>query len=145
MRGIHPAVLEDRGLDAALSGLVARCPTPVQLQMQLPDRPASEVELAAYFFVGECLTNVAKHAGAESARVIVDGDRAGTRVTVWDDGRGGAVETAGGGLDGLRTRVGTLDGTVAVTSPVGGPTTVSAWFPAARGAQGTAHGTRGMI
>ncbi|MFF4649310.1 sensor histidine kinase [Streptomyces sp. NPDC001380] len=130
-RGIHPAVLTDRGLDAALSSVAARCTVPggVRVSVDLPDRPAAAVEGIAYFTVSELLTNVSKHAGARTAAVDVwrSGDR--LMLQVRDDGRGGAREEAGGGLAGLAERVRAVDGVLLVDSPSGGPTTVTAELP----------------
>src|SRR5215470_14113349 len=131
IRGLHPAVLNDRGLDAALSGLAARAPLPVRLRVDVP-RPASpSVEAVAYFIVSEALTNVAKHAQATRAEVTVT--RAGDllRIAVTDDGRGGAVPSAGDstGLRGLAQRAAAVDGTLSIDSPPGGPTTITAELP----------------
>ncbi|MFN8222642.1 MAG: sensor histidine kinase [Gaiellales bacterium] len=128
--GIAPAVLTDRGLDAALSALVATCRIPVDLDVSLPERLPTAVEVAAYFVVAETLTNVQKHSGA--ARVTVHARVQGDRliVEVGDDGQGGA-DPAGAGLTGLRDRVAALDGTLAVLSPAGGPTTIRAEIPCA--------------
>ena len=105
VRGIHPVILEDRGLDAALSAVVARSPVPVTLDVAVAERPTSTVESAAYFVVTEALTNVARHAHATRANVAIA--RAGDRliVEVRDDGVGGADPTRGTGLQGLRDRV----------------------------------------
>ncbi|TDD94848.1 sensor histidine kinase [Actinomadura rubrisoli] len=131
VRGLHPAVLDELGLDAALSGIAARSPVPVTLRIDLPHRPPKPVEAIAYFVVSEALTNVAKH--AEARRVVVSvehGDPHRLSIAVTDDGRGGAV-TGGGGLSGLRHRVGTVDGTMRIDSPVGGPTVLSVELPCA--------------
>jgi signal transduction histidine kinase len=129
VRGIHPVILEDRGLDAALSAVVARMPIPVELDVRLPERPTATAESAAYFVVSEALTNVARHAEATRAHVAVA--RAGDRlvVEVHDDGHGGADASVGTGLQGLRERVTGLGGTLHVLSPVGGPTTISVELP----------------
>jgi signal transduction histidine kinase len=131
VRGIHPVILEDRGLDAALSAVVARSPVPVTLDIDLPERPSPAVESTAYFVVAEALTNVARH--AEATRVTVAIARAGDRlvVEVHDDGRGGADVAAGTGLAGLRRRVSGLGGTMHVVSPEGGPTTLLVELPGA--------------
>ncbi|MBZ4322571.1 sensor histidine kinase, partial [Streptomyces huiliensis] len=128
-RGIHPAVLTDRGLDAALSSVAGRCTVPVQVQVDLDTRPAPAIEGIAYFTVSELLQNVSKHSGARTARVEVW--RSGSRVMlqVWDDGRGGASTAAGSGLAGLAERLGSVDGLLVVDSPAGGPTTVTAELP----------------
>lgn len=128
--GIAPAVLTDRGLDAALSSLVATCRIPVEVDIRLPERLPTAVEVAAYFVVAESLANVQKHSGATRATVHarVQADRLILEVS--DDGRGGADPT-GSGLTGLRDRVAALDGTLTVSSPAGGPTLVRAEIPCA--------------
>lgn len=131
VRGIQPAVLTDRGLDAALSALAARCPVPVTVQVNLDERPPSAVESAAYFIVAEALTNVAKHSNARHARVTVSRDDSSLRVEVTDDGDGGAHAEHGGGLSGLTDRVQALEGQLRIASPVGGPTTILAELPCA--------------
>ncbi|HEX4290684.1 MAG TPA: sensor domain-containing protein [Trebonia sp.] len=133
VRGVHPPVLTDRGLDAALSGLAARCPVPVSLQVDVPVRPRPAVEAVAYFTVAEALTNIAKHSRASQVRVVVDGGPgpAGTlNIVVSDDGIGGA-NAAGAGLSGLADRIAGIDGALSVESPPGGPTIVSAVIPCA--------------
>jgi signal transduction histidine kinase len=129
VRGLHPAVLNDRGLDAALSGIVARAPLPVKLRVDVETRCSPSVEAVAYFIVSEALTNVAKHAQATHAEVTVEraGDRLRVRIT--DDGGGGASDSAGSGLRGLAQRAAAVDGTLTVHSPTGGPTTISAELP----------------
>ncbi|MCX5380079.1 sensor histidine kinase [Streptomyces sp. NBC_00091] len=133
VRGLHPAVLEDRGLDAALSGIAARAPLPVELAVDIPARPGPTVEAVAYFVVSEALANVAKHARAKrcSVRVArVAGGRGDLlRVIVTDDGVGGADPSGGTGLVGLRKRVGSVDGTILINSPLGGPTVVTVELP----------------
>ena len=132
VRGIHPVILADRGLDAALSAVVARCPVPVELSVDLGDqRLPSAVESAAYFVVSESLTNVARHARATRARVAIARMRDRLIVEVRDDGEGGARPAAGTGLDGLASRVASLRGTMDVLSPAGGPTTVLVELPCA--------------
>ena len=136
-RGIHPAVLTDRGLDAALSSVATRCTVPggVRVNADLPggsdraSRPDPAVEGIAYFTVSELLTNVSKHSRARTA--TVDAWRSGDRLmlTVGDDGQGGASERLGGGLAGLAERVRSVDGVFVVDSPVGGPTTVTVELP----------------
>jgi signal transduction histidine kinase len=132
-RGIHPPVLTDRGLDAALSALAARSPVPVSVRVDLPRRPAARLEAIAYFCVSEALTNVAKHARARSARVRVEeryGPEGGVLVaTVTDDGVGGADPSRGSGLAGLRDRVAAVDGRVLLSSPPGGPTVITVELP----------------
>jgi len=131
-RGIHPPVLTDRGLDAALSALAARSPVPVTMNVQVPVRPGATIEAIAYFCVSEALTNVAKHAAARSARVDVLGFPDRLEVTVQDDGRGGADPAGGTGLSGLSQRLAAVDGTMAVYSPIGGPTTLRMVLPQGR-------------
>ncbi|MCX4683572.1 sensor domain-containing protein [Kitasatospora purpeofusca] len=132
VRGLHPAVLEDRGLDAALSGLADRAPLPVRLRVDPAERAAPAVESVAYFVVSEALTNVTKHARATRAEVTVRRVGKVLRVNITDDGLGGADARAGTGLSGLAKRVGSIDGTLQVSSPVGGPTTVTAELPCGR-------------
>jgi signal transduction histidine kinase len=129
VRGLHPAVLEDRGLDAALSGLAARVPLPVGLRVDIGERAAPVVESVAYFVVSEALTNVTKHARATRAEVTVERIGKVLRVNVTDDGSGGADASPGSGLNGLAKRVGSVDGTFRVSSPAGGPTTLTAELP----------------
>ncbi|MCW7991801.1 histidine kinase, partial [Streptomyces platensis subsp. clarensis] len=146
VRGLHPAVLDELGLDAALSGLAARSPLPVRLRVDLPprrtgaqggepgsgdgERAASAVEAVAYFVVSEALTNVAKHA-REATRADVTVTRLGAilRVVIADDGVGGADPSRGSGLRGLAQRVRSVDGTFRMSSPVGGPTMMSVELP----------------
>ena len=131
VRGLHPAVLDDRGLDAALSGIAARVPIPVHVSVAVEPRCAASVEAIAYFVVSEALTNVVKHSLAERAEVRVTRDKARLRVTVIDDGCGGAVLTPGGGLTGLARRAASVDGTMTLHSPAGGPTTIDVELPCA--------------
>jgi signal transduction histidine kinase len=130
VRGVHPPVLTDRGLDAALSGLAARCPVPVDIRVEVPVRPRPAVEAVAYFLVAEALTNIAKHARASSARVVVEGyGYPGTlNVMISDDGIGGA-DPHGAGMRGLADRVAGVDGRLTVESPTGGPTIIAAVLP----------------
>jgi signal transduction histidine kinase len=128
-RGIHPAILTDRGLGPALSALAARCPVPVRVQVDLADRPAPAVEGIAYFAVSELLQNVGSHSGARSARV--DAWRSGPRLMlqVTDDGTGGADPAAGTGLASLARRLDAVDGVLVVDSAPGTGTTVTAEVP----------------
>ncbi|MEV0234283.1 sensor domain-containing protein [Nonomuraea sp. NPDC050786] len=128
-RGIHPAILSDRGLDAALSGLAARAPIHVDVSVELAERPPAAVESIAYFIVAETLANMAKHSGATEASVTVLRDHRGVVVDVWDNGIGGALVCPGGGLSGLADRAATIDGVLVLHSPVGGPTLVRAELP----------------
>lgn len=127
-RGIHPAVLTDRGLDAALSALAGQSPVPVDVTNNLAGRLPPPIESAAYFVAAEALTNAAKHSGA--SRVGITVDRSGERVAIGvaDNGVGGADPT-GSGLRGLADRVGAVGGTLEVESPPGGPTIVRAELP----------------
>jgi signal transduction histidine kinase len=130
VRGLHPAVLNDRGLDAALSGIVARAPLPVRLQIDVTPRCSPSIEAIAYFTVSEALANVARHAQATEAEVTVT--RSGGRlcVVVADNGRGGARPGGTGtGLPGLAQRAASVDGSLRVHSPAGGPTTITAELP----------------
>jgi signal transduction histidine kinase len=129
-RGIHPPILSDRGLEAALAALVARVPVAVDLRIDLAGRPPEAVESAAYFVAAEALANASKHSAA--SRVDIRALRIGDSVvvTVMDDGRGGA-DPNGTGLQGLRGRVEALDGTFRIESPAGGPTIVEAVLPCA--------------
>jgi signal transduction histidine kinase len=131
VRGFNPAILHDRGLDAALSAVVARAPIPVQLDVDVAPRPAATVESTAYFIVAEALTNVTKHADATAARVTITrrGDKLVIEVT--DNGTGGADATRGTGLRGLAERVDALGGWMQVLSPAGGPTSVLVELPCA--------------
>ncbi|MEP1123080.1 MAG: sensor histidine kinase [Ilumatobacter sp.] len=129
VRGIHPVILADRGIDAALSAVVARSPVPVELDVQIVWRPPPAVESAAYFVVSEALTNVARHSGATRATVSIAQTSDRLVVEIRDDGHGGADTSLGTGLQGLRDRVAGLDGTMHVISPRGGPTTISVELP----------------
>ncbi|MDR7274210.1 sensor histidine kinase [Catenuloplanes atrovinosus] len=129
VRGLHPAVLDDRGLDAALSGLVVRLPQPVDLHVDVVPRCPAVIEAIAYFVVSESLTNIARHARATHVRVSVVRSRDRLRITVTDDGIGGAAARPGGGLHGLGQRAASVDGTLRVQSPPGGPTTVEVELP----------------
>ncbi|UFQ17413.1 MULTISPECIES: sensor histidine kinase [Streptomyces] len=128
-RGIHPAVLTDRGLNAALSALAARCTVPVQVEVELASRPAAAIEGIAYFTVSELLQNISKHSGASQASVDVWRSENRLMLQVTDNGAGGADVTAGSGLAGLAERLDAVDGILVVDSPQGGPTTVTAELP----------------
>ena len=128
VRGVHPPVLSDRGLDAALSGLAALSPVPVTVRVDLAERPSAGVEAIAYFVVAEALTNVAKHAKASRALVTVTRSGDLLNVAVSDDGIGGA-SLDGRGLSGLAARAAGIDGRLLVTSPDGGPTVIEAVLP----------------
>ncbi|MFH8471211.1 sensor histidine kinase [Streptomyces sp. NPDC018000] len=128
-RGIHPAVLTDRGLDAALSAIASRCTVPVTVGVDLPARPAEAIEGIAYFTVSELLQNVSKHSAARSASVEVWRSANRLLIQVTDDGRGGARMDGGTGMAGLAERLGAVDGLFVLDSPAGGPTTVTAELP----------------
>jgi signal transduction histidine kinase len=132
VRGIHPSVLDERGLDAALSALVASCPVPVRVEVRLDEQPDRAREAVAYFVAAEAITNVTKHAGAAKAAVTITGSGGYLRVLIEDDGRGGARAEPCGGLAGLAARVAALDGSLTVSSPLGGPTLVEAVIPCGR-------------
>ena len=130
-RGIHPAVLTDRGLDAALSALAARSTVPVRLDVKLNGRPPASVEATAYFIVAEALTNAARYANATAVNVSVcqQGDK--LHIEVADNGVGGAEERPGGGLAGLADRASSVEGSLRISSPKGGPTVLAADLPCA--------------
>jgi signal transduction histidine kinase len=129
-RGIHPAVLADRGLDAAISALAARSPVPVGVEVATGRLPGP-VESAAYFVVAEALANAAKHARATEIGVRISRHRDLLIVEVIDDGVGGADPAKGSGLRGLADRVAAVDGRLDITSPAGGPTVIRAELPCA--------------
>ena len=139
VRGIHPPILTDRGLAGAVRALAASSGLDVTVQADdLDDGPRAPVavESAAYFVVAEALTNAAKHSGSRRAAVRLTRTRAGLRVVVRDEGKGGATtpdgaDAAGTGLPGMRRRVAALDGTFTVASPAGGPTVIEAELPCA--------------
>jgi signal transduction histidine kinase len=126
--GIHPAVLSERGLAAALTGVAARSPLPVELRVTT-QRATPTVEAAIYFTVAEALTNVGKHAQATHASVTIDIADSTITAEIADDGVGGASTTAGSGLRGLADRLDALGGTLSIDSPRGGPTTIHARAP----------------
>ncbi|WP_326599398.1 sensor histidine kinase [Streptomyces sp. NBC_01803] len=131
VRGIHPPVLAERGLGDAARALALRTRLPVEVDVDLPGRLDEAVETAAYFAISEVLTNAAKHSSAERAWLDVyysRGDRS-LRIAITDNGRGGANPGAGSGLRGLERRLGSFDGVLAVSSPVGGPTLVTIEIP----------------
>lgn len=131
-RGIHTSILDDRGLDAALSALAGRSHIPVMLDVRVTDRCSREAESALYFVIAEALTNAAKHSRATQCRVIVrqrEGNVLWARVE--DNGLGGAWSVPGGGIDGISNRVLGAGGTLRLDSPAGGPTTLEASVPCA--------------
>ncbi|WRZ91260.1 sensor domain-containing protein [Streptomyces sp. NBC_01007] len=128
-RGIHPAVLTDRGLDAALSAVSSRCTVPVQVEVDLPARPAPAIEGIAYFTVSELLQNISKHSRATRATVDVWRVENRLMIQVGDNGVGGAGVSEGSGLAGLAERLDAVDGILVVDSPVAGPTLITAELP----------------
>jgi signal transduction histidine kinase len=130
-RGIHPAILTERGLEPAVEALIARAPLPVDLEVELDGRLPAPVEAAAYYVVAEALTNVARYARASGVRVLLAHAGGRARIEVADDGVGGA-DALGSGLRGLADRVEALNGRFAVVSPAGGGTTVRAEIPLGR-------------
>ncbi|MFD7655211.1 sensor histidine kinase [Actinosynnema sp. NPDC059797] len=131
VRGIHPPVLADRGLEGALRALALANPLPVAVDLELDGRPEAPVESAAYFAVAEALANAAKHSGATGAWVRVRHEGGALALMIGDDGRGGAEPVDGGGLRGIERRLAAFDGTLGVASPVGGPTVVTMELPCA--------------
>ena len=127
-RGIHPPVL-DHGLGAALTTLAARSDLPVELVLDLPERPSAAIETIAYFCAAELVANAAKHSGARHATLEAAHVPGLLRVRVSDDGSGGARVEARGGLAGLAERVGTVDGRLQISSPPGGPTVITIELP----------------
>jgi signal transduction histidine kinase len=131
VRGFHPAILEDRGLDAALSSVIARSPVPVNLSVDIADRPSAAIESTVYFVVLEALTNVAKHANATRASVAIVRRHDRLVAEISDDGVGGANAAGGTGLAGLSERVKAHGGWLQIISPTGGPTTLLVEVPCA--------------
>ncbi len=129
VRGIHPPVLADRGLAGAVQALAMDMPIPVTTTVTLASRPPAPVESAAYFAVAECLANIGKHAQATRAWITVEQREQALHVEVGDDGRGGADPAAGTGVRGVVRRLSAFDGTLALSSPEGGPTVVTVDIP----------------
>lgn len=128
-RGIHPAILTDRGLGPALASLAGRCTVPTTTAVDLAERPASAIEGIAYFTVSELLQNISKHSAARRASVEVWRSEERLLIQVTDDGKGGARLDGGSGMAGLAERLGSVDGLFVLDSPVGGPTRVTAELP----------------
>ncbi|ARQ69238.1 sensor histidine kinase [Streptomyces marincola] len=128
-RGIHPAILTDRGLGPALSAIASRCTVPVTVTVDLPHRPAPAIEGIAYYTASELLQNISKHSNAHHA--TIDAWHTGNHLMlhITDDGHGGANPTNGTGLAGLAERLTAVDGLLTITSPTGGPTTITAQLP----------------
>ena len=129
IHGIHPQALSDLGLPSALEELADRSTTPVTVDCTIPQRPPSAVEGASYFVVAEALSNAGKHSGATEIQVVAHVRHDVLTVEITDNGRGGADANAGTGLTGLADRAAALGGTLSLSSPIGGPTTVRAEFP----------------
>ncbi|GAA3006951.1 sensor histidine kinase [Streptosporangium longisporum] len=129
IRGILPPVLTDRSLADALTGLAAACPVPCRIDADIPVRCAASVEATAYFVAAEALTNIARHSRARHATVSVRRDEDRLHLQITDDGDGGADERTGSGLVGIRRRTEAHDGTFMLTSPPGGPTTLTVSLP----------------
>ena len=139
-RGLHPAVLDDRGLDAALSSIVASSPIPIEVNVAVADPIPVDAAETAYYVANEAVANVLKHSGARVASihvVEVRNPRPAISLRVHDDGRGGAsVSSSGSGLAGMAARVKGIDGTFAIDSPPGGPTVIEAIIPTTAGPGG---------
>ncbi len=129
VRSIYPPILDDRGLDGAVSALAARCPIPCTVQVDDIRRAPAAVEAAAYFVIAESLTNAAKHSSANEVHVRLRTENGSLLIEISDDGKGGAEEGAGTGLMGIRRRAEAFDGRVHLSSPVGGPTTITTELP----------------
>ncbi len=129
LRSVYPPVLSDRGLTGALTALTAWCPVPSTLEVDGEWRYPAAIEAAVYFVVAEALTNVTKYSGAEHVSVGLSKRGETLVITVEDDGRGGAEEEAGSGLTGIRQRAEAFEGSFAMTSPPGGPTTLRVELP----------------
>jgi signal transduction histidine kinase len=138
VRGICPPVLADRGLGDAVRALALDCQLPIDVQIDLPARPPLTVETACYFAVAEAVTNAVKHSGARQVQVRIWHEDGALKITITDDGCGGADPRRGTGLLGLERRLGTFDGVLAVSSPAGGPTIVAIHVPCALPARKTA-------
>lgn len=134
VRGVHPAVLTDRGFDAALSALAARCPVPVTVRVSDAEAIAAippQIQTAAYFVAAEALTNLTRHSGATAATLTAQITGTVLHLRIYDDGRGGARAVPGGGLAGLRSRVEAADGTFRLSSPMGQGTSIEVDLPCA--------------
>ncbi|MBE1532912.1 sensor histidine kinase [Actinomadura algeriensis] len=129
VHGIHPRVLTDRGLVAAMGELADRSPLAVTVEADLPGRPPGHVESTAYFVAAEALTNAAKHSGADRAGMVARWDAGLLTLEITDDGAGGADPGRGTGLTGLADRVAVIDGRLLVSSPAGGPTLIRVELP----------------
>jgi signal transduction histidine kinase len=128
-RGLHPSVLADRGIDAALSAVVAGAPVPIAVDVDDDLDLPTDVAETVYFVVNEAIANVLKHSDARSASIHVERIAANVRTSIHDDGQGGVDPTKGSGIAGIRARVNAVDGTLTISSPPGGPTLIVAEFP----------------
>lgn len=131
VRGLHPAVLEDRGLDAAVSGIASRAPHPVEVDIRVEDRPPAHIESVAYFVISEAVTNMVRHANAARGTVWARREAGILRLVVADDGDGGASPAHQSGLEGLEQRVRSVDGTMTISSPRGAGTRIEVELPCA--------------
>lgn len=129
VRSIYPPLLTDRGLDGAVTALADRCPVACTVDVRSRARRPAAVEAAAYFIVAESLTNVTKHSGADHAWITLDGTADTLLIDIRDNGDGGADESGGSGLAGIRKRVEAFDGTITLSSPPGGPTELKVVLP----------------
>jgi len=139
VRGIHPPVLAERGLGGAVRALALSLPVPITVDIDLPGRPDTPVESAAYFAVAEALTNMIRHSRAHTGSVSVRHTDGALTIVVTDDGTGGADPTAGTGLHGIERRLAAFDGTMTLSSPPGGPTVISMEVPCALSSPRTMH------
>jgi signal transduction histidine kinase len=131
IRGIHPPVLAERGLGDAVRALAVDSPLRISVEVDLPQRPEPPVEAAVYFAISELLANAARHGGAESAQIDISNNGPNIRITVTDDGWGGADPSKGSGLAGIERRLAAFDGVLAIHSPPGGPTMMTMELPRA--------------
>ena len=131
VRGIHPPVLAERGLDGAVRALALSLPVPITVDIDLPGRPDTPVESAAYFAVAEALTNMSRHSGAHTGSVSLRHADGVLTMVVADDGAGAADPEAGTGLRGIERRLAAFDGTMILSSPAGGPTVITMELPCA--------------
>lgn len=129
VRGIHPPVLADRGLVGAVSALALACPLPIEVRGEVPERLPAPVESAAYFVIAEAVGNIVKHSAATSASVQISKHPGSLYLEVIDDGVGGADESRGTGLVGIRRRLAAFDGILTIISPIGGPTMLTMTLP----------------
>jgi signal transduction histidine kinase len=131
VRGIHPPVLAERGLDGAVRALALSLPVSITVDIDLPGRPDTPVESAAYFAVAEALTNMSRHSGARTGSVSLRHANGVLTMVVADDGAGAADPAAGTGLRGVERRLAAFDGTMVLSSPEGGPTVITMELPCA--------------